>query len=263
MNVLDTFHLEEKTVLVTGGAGLYGRQITEAVLEAGATAFVAARNLEKLEAYAAELAKRKLKMTPLSYDQGKPASVVTLFEALTKHKTINTSGKIDVLINNSVARPMTKWDDPLEKWEESMKVNATGLFQITRLFGQHMADHGGGSIINIGSIQGCVGPDYSLYEGLEWNPPADYFFHKGGMNQLTRFVASKLGHKGVRCNTLIPGGFFDDQDPTFVERYNAKTMLGNMANGTALKGVIVFLASDASSYITGTSIPVDGGYLAK
>ena len=263
MNVLNSFSLKGKTVLVTGGAGLYGRQITEAVLEAGATVFVAARNLEKLESFAATLAKRDMKVTPLCYDQGEPLSVESLFEILTKHKTINVSGKIDVLVNNAVARPMGKWDDPIEKWEESMKINATGLFLITRLFGQHMADHGGGSIINIGSIQGCVGPDFSLYEGLEWNPPVDYFFHKGGMNQLTRFVASKLGPAGVRCNTLIPGGFFSDQDPAFVERYNARTMLGSMADGTALKGAVVFLASDASSYITAANIPVDGGYIAK
>lgn len=263
MNVLDTFSLKGKTVLLTGGAGLYGQQITEAVLEAGATLFVAARNHAKLETFAATLAERGMKMTPLSYDQGEPTSVESLFTTLTQHKTINISGKIDVLINNSVARPMESWDDPLEQWEESMRVNATGLFQITRLFGNHMAENGGGSIINIGSIQGCVGPDYTLYEGLNMKTPPDYFFHKGGMCQLTRFVASKLGPAGVRCNTLIPGGFYSGQDPVFVKRYNAKTMLGHMADATALKGAVVFLASDASSYITATDIPIDGGYLAK
>ena len=126
-----------------------------------------------------------------------------------------------------------------------------------------MAENGGGSIVNVGSIQGCVGPDYTLYEGLGCGCPPDYYFHKGGMNQLTRFVASKLGPAGVRCNTIIPGGFLNGQDPRFIERYSARTMLGRMANASDLKGAIVFLASDASNYITGTEIPIDGGYIAK
>jgi len=144
-----------------------------------------------------------------------------------------------------------------------MEVNATGLFVISRAFGQHMAERGRGSIINVGSIQGLVGPDYTLYEGLDWGTPPDYFFHKGGLVQLTRLLASKLGPRGVRANAVIPGGFFTNQDPRFVERYNARTFLGRMANQSDLKGVIVFLASDASAYVTGASIAVDGGYTAK
>lgn len=263
MNVLDTFCLQGKTVLITGSAGMYGRQITEAVAEAGATTFVAARNLKKLQELASEFADRGFQLLPLGYDQGDPVSVGTLFTKLTTEKSLNPTCKIDVLINNAVARPMNDWKEPLAKWEESMRVNATGLFQITRLFGQHMAEHGGGSIINLGSIQGSIGPDFTLYEGLDWSCSPDYFFHKGGVKQLTRFVASKLGPSGVRCNTLSPGGFFNHQDPQFVERYNAKTLLGRMADASALKGAVVFLASDASSYITGADIPVDGGYLAK
>lgn len=263
MNVLDTFSLKEKNVIVTGGAGQYGRQITEAVAEAGATTFVAARNLEKLQELVSTFADRGLKVTPVIYDQSDPVSVGSLFALLTNDRNLNPTGKIDVLINNAVARPMGDWDDSLDKWEQSMRTNATGLFQITRLFGNHMAENSSGSIINIGSIQGCVGPDYTLYEGLGWGCPPDYFFHKGGMKQLTRYVAAKLGPSGVRCNTLTPGGFSNGQDACFVERYNAKTMLGRMANGTDLKGAIVFLASEASSYITGADIPLDGGYIAK
>jgi NAD(P)-dependent dehydrogenase (short-subunit alcohol dehydrogenase family) len=110
-----------------------------------------------------------------------------------------------------------------------------------------------------------VGPDYSLYEGLNlgWGIDPDYFVHKGGMIQLTRFAASKLGPRGVRVNVINPGGLLTNQDPQFVARYNARTFLRRMANNTDLKGVIVFLASDASCYITGANIPVDGGYTAK
>ena len=126
-----------------------------------------------------------------------------------------------------------------------------------------MAAHGGGSIINIGSIQGMVGPDLTLYEGIDWSAPPDYFFHKGGLLQLTRYAAAKLGPRQVRVNCISPGGFFADQDAKFVQRYNARTFLNRMASATDLKGVIVFLASDASAYITGANIPVDGGYTAK
>jgi len=107
-----------------------------------------------------------------------------------------------------------------------------------------------------------VGPDFSLYEGLGWDIPPDYFFHKGGMIQLTRYAASKLGPQGVRVNCISPGGFFNDQDSVFLERYSARTVLGRMANEEDLQGVIVFLASDASAYITAANIPVDGGYTA-
>jgi NAD(P)-dependent dehydrogenase (short-subunit alcohol dehydrogenase family) len=172
-------------------------------------------------------------------------------------------GGVDVLVNNAVARTMGDWSDPIANWEKSMRINATGIFNMTRTFGDDMAKRGGGSIVNVGSIQGVVGPDFSLYEGLNWGSPPDYFFNKGGMIQLTRFAAAKLGPKGVRVNCISPGGFFNDQDPVFVKRYAARTFLGRLANEHDLQGVIVFLASDASAYITGTNIPVDGGYTAK
>ena len=143
-----------------------------------------------------------------------------------------------------------------------MKVNATGIFLMTRAFGNHMATQGQGSIINIASIHGMIAPDFSLYEGLDWGAPPDYFFHKGGLIQLTRYAASTLGPKGVRVNAISPGGFANNQEEIFVKRYNAHTFLGRQANEQDLKGAIVFLASDASLYITGANIPVDGGYTA-
>jgi NAD(P)-dependent dehydrogenase (short-subunit alcohol dehydrogenase family) len=176
---------------------------------------------------------------------------------------VSTSGAVDILVNNAVARPMKDWSDSVQAWSESMRINASGLFAITNTFGNHMAEKGGGSIINIGSIHGLIGPNFALYEGLGWGVPPDYFFHKGGMIQLTRYVASVLGPRGVRCNVVSPGGFFNNQDPRFVERYNRCTFLGRMANDSDLKGAIVFLASSASAYVTGANVVVDGGYVAK
>jgi NAD(P)-dependent dehydrogenase (short-subunit alcohol dehydrogenase family) len=258
MKVIESFSLENKVAVMTGGAGLYGRQIAEALAEAGAKTFMASRNLEKLEAQARTFRDAGLDVTALRYDQAEETSIRELLQ-----QVVDAAGGVDILVNNSVARPMTDWSDTEDAWAESMRVNATGLFSMTRVFGDYMADRGGGNIINIGSMYGMVGPDYTMYEGLGWGCSPDYFFHKAGMILLTRFVASKLGPQGVRCNAISPGGFFNNQDPVFLERYNKRNFLGRMANESDLKGVIVFLASDASAYVTGTNIPIDGGYTAK
>jgi NAD(P)-dependent dehydrogenase (short-subunit alcohol dehydrogenase family) len=258
MNVLDQFKLDGKVALMTGGAGLYGRQIAEALAEAGARTFMASRNMQALEEQARLFRDRGLDVTALPLDQAEEASVTALLETIKER-----AGGVDVLVNNAVLRPMRNWSDPIELFTKSMQVNATGVFMMTRTFGDHMAERGQGSIINVGSIQGMVGPDLTLYEGLQWGAVPDYFFHKGGMLQLTRLAAAKLGPGGVRVNTLSAGGFFAGQEQVFVDRYSARTFLGRMANENDLKGVVVFLASDASAYVTGTNIVVDGGYTAK
>lgn len=143
-----------------------------------------------------------------------------------------------------------------------MKTNATGLFAITRAFGQVMAKQGSGTIVNIGSIQGMVGPDFSLYEGLNMNAIPDYFFHKGGMVNLTRYFAALYGPQGVRVNCVAPGGYYNGQPPLFVERYTKATYLKRMANDHDLGGPVIFLLSDAARYVTGVNLPVDGGYTA-
>ncbi len=258
MNVLESFSLKNKVAVVTGGAGLFGRQIVEAVAEAGAKTFTASRDLKKLETEAKPLRARGLDVTALPYDQGDEKSIRDLLAAIVK-----TAGGVDVLVNNSVARPMKSWPGTAEQFAESMRINATGLYLMVRLFGEHMAERGHGSIVNIGSIQGVVGPSFHLYEGLGMDAPPDYFFHKGGLVQLTKYAAGKLGPRGVRVNAISPGGFYNNHDPRFLERYNALTYLKRMANMTDLKGAIVFLASDAAAYITGANIPVDGGYTAS
>lgn len=259
MDVIGSFGLKGKTAVVTGGAGLYGRQIAEALAEAGATTFMAARDQAKLEAQAAAFRERGLSVTALPLDQSLEASVDALLATV-----IDRAGGVDVLVNNAVLRPMATMDAPAADFARSMDVNATGIFLMSRTFGRHMAERGrGGSVINVSSIQGMIGPDLSLYEGVNAGPPPDYFFHKGGMLQLTRYFASHFGRAGVRVNAISPGGFYDGQDDRFVKRYNDRTFLGRMADESDLKGVIVFLASDASRYITGVNLPVDGGYTAK
>ncbi len=261
MTVLDTFSLKGKVALTTGGAGLYGRQIVEALAEAGAKTFTAARNLDALEKVAAAHRELGRDVTALQYDQSDEASILAL-----RDQILEQAGTIDILVNNSVARPMKSgFKSDAATFADSMAVNATGLFIITRAFGDIMAEKGSGSIINVGSIQGLIAPDPTIYRGTNmsgWSP--DYFFHKSGMVNFTRFIGSYYGLQSVRCNCIAPGGYQTPDHPEpFVRQYSDKTFLGRLANDTDLKGIIVFLASDASVYITGTTIPVDGGYTAK
>jgi NAD(P)-dependent dehydrogenase (short-subunit alcohol dehydrogenase family) len=259
MSVLETFRLDGKVAVVTGGAGLYGRQIVEALAEAGARVYTASRDLADLECRAQKWRDAGLDVYAEKLDQGDAESIKSLYERITSAVRC-----VHVLVNNAVARPMFDWGGDAEAFDASMRINATGVFLMTRTFGQAMAQSDGGSIINVGSIQGMVGPDFTLYEGLDMASPPDYFFHKAGMINLTRYVAAKLGPQGVRVNTISPGGLdTGEASPRFVERYASNTFLGRMGNYTDLKGVVVFLASDASTYITGTNIPVDGGYTAK
>jgi NAD(P)-dependent dehydrogenase (short-subunit alcohol dehydrogenase family) len=256
--VQDLFSLQGRVALVTGGSGLFGRQIAEALAEAGARTIMASRNLEKLRAQADLFRQSGIEIEVLQYDQSSEASIQQLLK-----QSLDLADKVDILVNNSVLRTMGQWSDPAENFAKSMEVNATGLFVMTRLFGDYMAAQRRGSVINIGSIQGVVGPDFTLYEGLNWGAPPDYFFHKGGLLQLTRYAASVLGPRGVRVNAITPGGFFNNQDESFVMRYNSRTFLGRMANETDIKGAIVYLASDASAYVTGANLVVDGGYTCK
>ena len=238
--------------------GTYWATWNEALAEAGATTIMASRNVDKLRVQADQFKAEGLHVGVASLDQANEASILAL-----KDRLIAEHGHIDVLVNNSVLRPMKSWNDSADTFEESMRVNATGVFLMTRAFGDAMAKRGSGSIINVGSIQGCIGPDLPMYAGVANPPPPDYFFHKGGMIQLTRYAASVLGVNNVRVNCISPGGFLFEQSEAFVKRYSDRTFLGRMANEQDLKGTIVFLASDASAYITGTNIPIDGGYTAK
>ncbi len=259
MSVIDTFRLNGKVALLTGGAGKYGRQILAALAEAGAKVYIASRNLEALETVAAEHRALGHDVTALQYDQSDEASIKALTDGIASR-----DGRIDVLVNNAVGRLTKGNDDDASSFAASMEVNATGLFIITRLVCELMAGKGGCSIINISSIFGMRGYDPWVYEGTEmkWGLP-DYCFVKGGMINFTRYIASMYGSKGIRCNTISPGGLRDPSHPErFLEQYAKTTCLGRIANSSDLMGAIVFLASDASAYVTAINLPVDGGRTA-
>ena len=257
-NVLTRFSLEGKTALLTGAAGLYGQAILDGLGEAGARVFIASRDLKKLKEVAAARRARGWDVRAFQFDQSSQRSIEKLALA------VEGEG-VDILVNNAATRPMKSYDDPIKAFAESMQTNATGLFALTRAIGGIMCEQKSGSIINIGSIQGMVGPDASLYRGLPFNGLIpDYFFHKGGMLNFTRFLAAYYGPHGIRCNLLSPGGVLSERMPkTFVRRYSERTFLGRPAHLEDIQGAVVFLASDASKYITGANLPVDGGYTAK
>ncbi len=259
MSILDQFSLKEKVVVLTGGAGLYGRQFTSALAQAGATLIVASRNVAKLQEIANVENQRGGNVSCEAFDQANEKSILDL-----RDRVLTKFGRVDGLVNNSVTRTMNGPDDTLATWEASMRVNATGFFLMTRAFGQIMCQQNSGSIVNIGSTMGMAGPSFELYEGTNMPvPPPDYFFHKGGMINLTRYYAGLYGKNNVRVNCVSPGGFFNNQPEPFLSNYNKHTMLGRMANENDLGGAIVFLLSEASRYITAANLPVDGGYTAK
>ncbi|GAA5147817.1 glucose 1-dehydrogenase [Prosthecobacter algae] len=257
--MLPSFSLKDKTVLLTGAAGLFGRGLAAALAEAGATLIIASRSAENLQAVAAAETALGHRVHAEAFDQGDEASILDL-----RARIEARFGPLHGLVNNSVLRPMKGTLGSVAQWEDSMRVNATGLMLMHRHFGTAMAEAGRGSIVNIGSIQGMIGPSYELYAGTSMGDlPPDYFFHKGGMLNLTRFYAALYGPKNVRVNCLAPGGFFNNQPELFVQRYSEHTMLNRMADDDDLGGSVVFLLSEASRYITGVNLPVDGGYTAK
>jgi len=256
---LDLFRLDGKVALVTGGAGIYGQYIVRALAEAGAVVIVASRDGEKCRAFAQQLCEEGLRVEGDFCDLASEPEIRALRDRL-----IARHGPLDVLFNNAVARAggdlrhMTA-----EQWDLSMKVNSTGLFLACQIFSEPMQAQGSGSIVNIASIYGMAGPDFSIYAGVDMSNPVNYAFAKGGMINLTRYLASFLAPYNIRVNCLSPGGFETESMPEpFVEAYRRRTLLGRMAEADDIKGPAVFLASDASRYITGQNIPVDGGWTA-
>jgi len=255
MHVKELLSLKGKVILVTGGAGLYGRCIVEGLAEADGTVITASRNLETGQALAQKLSTRGLDVYAMQVDQADHDSVIVL-----KGQILEKFGSLDVFVNNAVTRPMKGYHEPVEQFAESMRVNATGMMDILREMAGLIAEGGGGSVINISSMMGMFGPDLSNYEGTDMGDlPPDYFFHRAGIINLTRYMARTLADKNVRVNCISPGGLFNNQSPPFVENYSKKVPVGRMAKQDDIKGLAVLLASDASAYINGENILMDGG----
>lgn len=255
MNVNELLSLKGKTILITGGEGLYGSCMTQALAEAEGTVITASPFLDDANKFVEELKSQGFNNVCAKYvDQTDHASILKLQDEIKEE-----FGKLDVFVNNAVARPMKKYTDPLDTFVKSMTVNATGMFDITREMGDFMGDSGGGVIVNIASMQGMFSADFKLYEGTDYDSPPDYHFHKGGMISLTKYLARKLAPKKIRINSLSPGGLYTGQVEPFLSNYCNKVPLGRMANRDDIKGVVVFLASDASAYINGENILMDGG----
>ncbi len=258
MNTNDLFRLDGRVALVTGGAGIYGTHITKALAEVGASVIVASRNLDQCEAVAAQMSSEGLKVFGRHLDLGSSDSISTLCDGI-----VADFGKLDILFNNAVARsggdPSTVTE---EDWVRAMAINSTGFFLACKIFGEQMVKQRSGVMVNISSIYGVVGPNFNIYEGTDITSPANYAFAKGGMVNFTRYAASYYGRFGIRVNCISPGGFQTDQPDVFIKNYSKQTPLGRMATDDDIKGAAVFLASDASAYITGHNLMVDGGWTA-
>ncbi len=252
---MELLSLKDKIVLVTGGAGNYGKSITEGLAEAGGTVIIASRNFEALKNVAATFRVAGLDVHAYRLDQGSHDSILK-----TKAMIVDKFGKLDVFVNNAVSRPMKEYEASIEHFAESMRVNATGMMLILREMADLIAKNGGGSVINISSMMGMFGPDLSNYEGTDMvNPPPDYFFHNAGLINLNRYMAQIFSGKNVRFNCVSPGGLFNDQPQRFLENYCGKVPMRRMANMDDIKGLMVLLASEAGAYINGENILMDGG----
>ena len=256
MNVKELLSLKDKICLVTGGAGLYGSCIVEGLAEADGTVITASRKIDAGEKFAASQREKGLDVHALQLDQSDHDSVMKL-----KGQIKEKFGKLDVLVNNAVLRPCQGYDTSIESLDESMKVNAVGMMDFTREMVDLMVEQNKGAVVNIASMMGMFGPDLSNYAGTDMakSIAPDYFFHRAGMINYTKCMARLLADKHVRFNCISPGGFSNDQPEAFLKIYNSKVPVGRMANNDDIKGLVVLLASDASAYINGENILMDGG----
>ncbi len=257
MSVLDSFGLKGRIAVVTGGAGpQFGSSISEALAEAGATVVVASRDLDNNRRFVAGLNGRGFDSHPEELDIMNTESIESM-----KQRVMDRFGRVDILVNSAVVGRGGGFDEQTpEYWAASAQGNMVGLFALCKAFVPVMAGQGGGSVINISSIYGVVGNDPGLYEDTDMKQPPDYTFVKGGMINFTRYIANYYGKQGVRANCICPGGYFNEQPGPFVARYEHRVPLGRMLNNEDLKGAVVFLASGASNYVTGTTLMVDGGW---
>jgi NAD(P)-dependent dehydrogenase (short-subunit alcohol dehydrogenase family) len=272
------FDLHGKTALVTGGAGLLGAEFCRTLAEAGANVVVVDLNYEAAQGLAETLTNQGYSALAFGVDITDQGAV----EKMTA-QVLAVFGRLDILVNSAAMDP--KFDPqnlaaqsanagafesfPLDAWKQALDVNLTGAFLCCQAAAKAMLVQGGGVIINIASMYGLVGPDQRLYERPDLPPgaprsykPVYYTVTKAGILGLTHYLAAYFAGKNIRVNALTPGGVFNGHQDQFVQAYSARSILGRMAQKDEMNGALLFLASDASTYMTGANLVVDGGWTA-
>jgi NAD(P)-dependent dehydrogenase (short-subunit alcohol dehydrogenase family) len=241
-------NLSGKIIIVTGGNGLIGNEIVNKIILAGGFCI----NMDINHDTASDLSTINCDITNSSEVE----------ESI--KKIIEKYSHIDGLVNNAYPRTSDwglKFEDiPLVSWQKNLDNQLNSYFFITQLVSKYMVKTEFGSIVNIASIYGVVGPDFDIYEGTNMTMPAAYSAIKGGVVNFTRYLASYLGPKNVRVNAVSPGGILNGQDSSFIKKYNCKVPLRRMGNPDDISPTVVFLLSNDSKYITGQNIIIDGGW---
>ena len=269
----EAFDLKGRVAVVTGALGLLGREHVVALARAGARVAVTDREGAACEDFAGRIARETgVACRGVGLDVTRPGSVQAARREIEEtlgpvHTLVNNAAINDKFENPEAAAEASKFENyRLELWRQSFEVNVTGVFLCCQGFGPGMAARKAGSIINIASTYGMVAPDQSLYMRPDGTQPffktPSYPATKGAVLQLTRFLAAYWGADGVRVNALSPGGVEAGQEAYFVDAYAKRTPLGRMARPGDYGGAVVFLASDASGYMTGANLVVDGGFTA-
>ena len=274
MTIQQKFDLTGRVAIVTGGVGLLGAEFSRTLAEAGAAVVVVDLNGPASQAVAESLTKSGYQALAVPTDITQPESVNELVE-----KTLAKFGRLDILVNSAALDPkfdpaaVSKGitpgafeDYPLDLWNSALNVNLTGMFLMTQACVRPMIEQDKkGSIINICSTYGLNGPDQRIYikDGKRVAfKPVYYTVTKAGVMGFTKYLAAYYAGTDIRVNALTPGGVFNDHEDYFVKNYSAKTIIGRMAQKDEMNGALLFLASDASSYMTGNNVVVDGGWTA-
>lgn len=261
----DLMDMSGRVALITGGAGHVGAAMGAALAELGAAIAVLDLDEARAESTASELARTyKVRTMPIVADLANEESV-----RLVPDRVVRELGRLDVLVNNAAlvgTSALKGWAVPFaqqdaDTWRAALEVNLTAPFVLTQACTSALAACGHGSVINIGSIYGVVGPDVALYEGTPLGNPAAYAASKGGLIQFSRWLSTVLA-PSIRVNSITLGGIERGQEQTFQARYIARTPMRRMGMEEDFKGAAAFLASDLSAYVTGHNLVVDGGWTA-
>jgi NAD(P)-dependent dehydrogenase (short-subunit alcohol dehydrogenase family) len=272
MSIAEKFKLDGKVAVITGGGGLLGKKHAEAIIEGGGLAVLVDISQNALDNAFSELRSKygeDVKLDGFVVDISKSTDV-----ELVKTSLMEKYGSIDILINNAANNPKVESNSknlcrfenfPLDMWYDDIAVGLTGALLCSQIFGSVMAQQGKGVILNISSDLGIIAPDQRLYhkagltEEEQSVKPVTYSVIKHGLIGLTKYLATYWADKGVRANTLCPAGVFNQQNDEFVKKLEKLIPMGRMADVDEYTGTVLYLVSDASSYMTGSTIIVDGG----